>query len=57
MNLQASGMVNVTASMLNVTAGMAAFSGVLKATTVLATTVVSTSVVSSSYTPGAGNLI
>jgi uncharacterized protein involved in type VI secretion and phage assembly len=44
--------MDVTAGMVNTNAGMAKFSGVVQATTALAT-----SVVGSSYTPGAGNLL
>ena len=43
--------VQVTAPIVTVDAGMAKFSGVVKAETILATTVVS-----SAYTPGAGNI-
>lgn len=43
--------VQVSAAMVTVDAGMAKFSGVVKAETILATTVVS-----SAYTPGAGNI-
>jgi uncharacterized protein involved in type VI secretion and phage assembly len=50
-NVTAGGLINVPGSLLNVTAPMAIFSGVLQATTVIAT-----SVVASSYTSGAGNI-
>lgn len=50
-NVTSGGLVNVAGSLLNVTAPLAMFSGVLQATTVIAT-----SVVSGSYTPGAGNI-
>ena len=43
--------VELNASMVSVNAGMAKFSGVVQASTVIAS-----SVVSSSYTPGAGNI-
>lgn len=49
--IQAGGVVEVSASMLNVNAGMSNFSGVVRADTVI-----SNSVVSASYTPGAGNI-
>jgi phage baseplate assembly protein gpV len=52
MSIQAAGLVNLSAAMLNVTAPVAMFSGV-----VMATAVITTSVVSSSYTPGLGNLL
>jgi len=42
----------INASVLSVNAGMASFSGVVKADTLMAN-----SVVASSYTPGAGNLM
>lgn len=44
--------LELAAGSVTVNAGMASFSGVIQATTVIAT-----SVVSSSYTPGAGNLV
>jgi uncharacterized protein involved in type VI secretion and phage assembly len=44
-------LVEISASMLTVNAGMSKFSGVVKADTVI-----SNSVVSASYTPGAGNI-
>jgi hypothetical protein len=44
--------VDITAGMLTVNAGMARFSGVVQADTVIAN-----SVVSASYSPGAGNLL
>jgi uncharacterized protein involved in type VI secretion and phage assembly len=44
-------LMEITASMLTVNAGMSKFSGVVKADTVI-----SNSVVSASYTPGAGNI-
>jgi uncharacterized protein involved in type VI secretion and phage assembly len=43
--------IDVSASMLNVSAGMSKFSGVVQSDTVI-----TNSVVSSSYTPGAGNV-
>ena len=43
--------VNITASMVEVNAGMSRFSGVVQADTLIATSVVGTS-----YTPGAGNI-
>ena len=43
--------ITVTASMVTVNAGMSAFSGAVKADTVIAN-----SVISASYTPGAGNI-
>jgi uncharacterized protein involved in type VI secretion and phage assembly len=43
--------MEISASMLNVNAGMSKFSGVVKSDTVI-----TNSVVSSSYTPGAGNI-
>jgi uncharacterized protein involved in type VI secretion and phage assembly len=46
------GAMTLTAPVVTVNAGMASFTGVLQATTVIAS-----SVVSASYTPGAGNLI
>lgn len=49
--IQAGGVVEVSASVLNVNAGMSNFSGVVRADTVI-----SNSVVSASYTPGAGNI-
>lgn len=49
--VQAGGQVEVSASMVNVNAGMSNFSGVVRADTVI-----TNSVVSSSYTPGAGNI-
>jgi len=57
MNITAGGVMTLTAALLTVNAGMATFSGVLQASTILSSTVVTSSVVSSSYTPGAGNLI
>jgi hypothetical protein len=56
-NVTCGGVMSVTAAVVNVSAGMTAFSGVLQASTVIAGTVITTSVVSSSYTPGVGNLI
>jgi Na+-translocating ferredoxin:NAD+ oxidoreductase RnfG subunit len=47
----------VTAAVVNVSAGLTSFSGVVQASTIMAGTVITTSVVSSSYTPGVGNLI
>jgi uncharacterized protein involved in type VI secretion and phage assembly len=49
--VQAGGVVEVSASMVNVNAGMSNFSGVVRADTVI-----TNSVVSASYTPGAGNI-
>ena len=49
--IQAGGVAEITASMVNVNAGMSNFSGVVRADTVI-----SNSVVSASYTPGAGNI-
>lgn len=49
--ISAGAQLEVTAGMVNINAGMAKFSGVVQANTVIAT-----SVVSSSYTPGAGNV-
>ena len=50
LKVQAS-IVNVSASMITVDAGMSKFSGVLQADTVI-----TNSIISSSYTPGAGNI-
>jgi phage baseplate assembly protein gpV len=52
LNLKAAGIVNLTAALLNVSAPMATFSGVVQATAIIAT-----AVVSSSYTPGLGNIL
>ena len=49
--LQASGVVDVQASSVNVTAGMATFSGAVQAQSFI-----SPSIVGSTYTPGAGNI-
>jgi uncharacterized protein involved in type VI secretion and phage assembly len=47
----AGGQMDVTAGMVNVSAGMSKFSGVVQCDTLIATTVVGTT-----YTPGAGNI-
>ncbi len=57
MKITCAGVMSVTAAVVNVSAGLTSFSGVLQATTIMAATVITSSVVSSSYTPGAGNLI
>jgi uncharacterized protein involved in type VI secretion and phage assembly len=49
--IKAGATVDVSASMVNVTAGMSKFSGVVQCDTLIATTVVGTT-----YTPGAGNI-
>jgi uncharacterized protein involved in type VI secretion and phage assembly len=57
MNVTSGGVMSVTAAVVNVSAAMTTFSGVVQASTIMAGTVITGSVVSSSYTPGAGNLI
>lgn len=57
MNVTCGGAMSVTAAVVNVSATMTSFSGVVQASTIMAGTVITSSVVSSSYTPGAGNLI
>jgi uncharacterized protein involved in type VI secretion and phage assembly len=52
MNITAAGVVNLSTPVLNVTAGLSNFSGVLRAPIVMADTIVA-----ATYTPGAGNLI
>jgi len=49
--LEAGGVVDISAAMVNVNAGMAKFSRVVQADTVIAD-----SIVGSSYAPGAGNI-
>jgi uncharacterized protein involved in type VI secretion and phage assembly len=49
--ISAGGPVEISASIVNVNAGMSKFSGVVQADTVI-----SNSVISASYTPGAGNI-
>jgi uncharacterized protein involved in type VI secretion and phage assembly len=50
-SISAGGPVDVSASLVNVSAGMSKFSGVVQCDTLI-----SNSVVSASYTPGAGNI-
>jgi hypothetical protein len=57
MTITCGGPMSVTAAVVNVSAALTSFSGILQASTVLASTVITTSVVSSSYTPGVGNLV
>jgi hypothetical protein len=57
MKITCGGAMSVTAAVVNVSAGLTSFSGVVQASTIMAGTVITTSVVSSSYTPGVGNLI
>jgi uncharacterized protein involved in type VI secretion and phage assembly len=57
MKITCGGAMSVTAAVVNVSAGITSFSGVVQASTIMAGTVITSSVVSSSYTPGVGNLI
>ena len=49
--------ISVTAPVVNVSAAMTSFSGVVQASTIMAGTVITSAVVSNSYTAGIGNLV
>ena len=57
MKITCAGAMSVTAAVVNISAGLTSFSGIVQASAIMAGSVITTSVVSSSYTHGVGNLV